>query len=144
MINISDKRNCCGCTACSQVCPKSCITMQIDEEGFKYPQVDANLCVDCGLCEKVCPYLNSYPIPEEKPASFACKTKDDDLRGKALQVVCFRYLLRKSFRRMEWCLVRDSMRIGMFTMIILRPRQDLLSSVVQNMFRAIWVIALLR
>ena len=95
MINISDKRNCCGCTACSQVCPKSCITMQIDEEGFKYPQVDANLCVDCGLCEKVCPYLNSYPIPEEKPASFACKTKDDDLRGKSSSGGLFSVLATK-------------------------------------------------
>lgn len=83
MIQIKDKRHCCGCTACEQVCPKHCISMQEDEEGFKYPCVDASLCVNCELCEKVCPYLNSYPIPTEKPASFACKTKDEGLREKS-------------------------------------------------------------
>lgn len=83
MIVLDSKINCCGCTACSQVCPKHCITMKMDEEGFKYPIVDTDQCVDCGLCEKVCPYLNSYPTPQEKPASYACKTKDDNLRAKS-------------------------------------------------------------
>ncbi len=83
MIEIKDKRHCCGCTACEQVCPKHCISMQEDEEGFKYPCVDASLCINCELCKKVCPYLNSYPIPTEKPASYACKTKDDELREKS-------------------------------------------------------------
>jgi coenzyme F420-reducing hydrogenase beta subunit len=46
---------CYGCTACYAVCPKSAIKMESNSEGFKYPQIDANLCVDCGLCEKICP-----------------------------------------------------------------------------------------
>ena len=29
-----------------------------DKEGFFYPTVDATKCIDCGLCEKVCPVLN--------------------------------------------------------------------------------------
>ena len=59
MIGITDKAKCCGCGACMQACPKSCITMLPDEEGFLYPNVDTNVCVKCGLCEKVCPVLNS-------------------------------------------------------------------------------------
>lgn len=39
MINILDKQDCCGCSACIQVCPKQCITMLEDKEGFLYPQV---------------------------------------------------------------------------------------------------------
>ena len=58
MIHITDKSNCCGCAACAQRCPKQCITMQLDDEGFYYPQVDATTCIDCGLCEKVCPVIN--------------------------------------------------------------------------------------
>lgn len=32
--------------------------MQEDEKGFLFPKVDKNLCINCGLCEKVCPMLN--------------------------------------------------------------------------------------
>lgn len=54
MINITNKQNCCGCSACATICPKRCITMAADNEGFLYPQVNKNICIDCGLCEKVC------------------------------------------------------------------------------------------
>ena len=62
MIHIIDKKNCCGCSACVQRCPKQCILLSEDEEGFLYPKVDETKCVNCGLCEKVCPILN----PQEK------------------------------------------------------------------------------
>lgn len=50
------KEDCCGCTACSMICPKSAILMIEDEEGFEYPIIDDNICVGCGLCIKVCPF----------------------------------------------------------------------------------------
>ena len=58
MIEITDKVKCCGCTACFNICPKKCISMQPDKEGFLYPIVEKKQCVNCGLCEKVCPILN--------------------------------------------------------------------------------------
>lgn len=58
MIHITDKQNCCGCTACVQRCPKQCIRLDEDAEGFLYPNVNEEACVKCGLCEKVCPILN--------------------------------------------------------------------------------------
>lgn len=58
MINIKDKKNCCGCKACEVICPKNCIEMTVDEEGFWYPIVDKDKCIDCGMCEKSCPILN--------------------------------------------------------------------------------------
>lgn len=58
MIKVTEKRNCTGCASCSNACPKQCIAMVPDEEGFLYPKVDVADCVDCGLCEKVCPILN--------------------------------------------------------------------------------------
>ena len=45
---------CSGCAACMSVCPKSAIAMQEDKKGFRYPIVDENKCVDCGLCKKTC------------------------------------------------------------------------------------------
>lgn len=58
MIEIKDKKECCGCYACIQKCPKKSISMHIDNEGFYYPIVDKSLCINCGFCEKVCPVIN--------------------------------------------------------------------------------------
>lgn len=58
MILITDKQLCCGCSACAQRCPKHCIDMREDNEGFVYPHIDTSACIDCGLCEKLCPFIN--------------------------------------------------------------------------------------
>lgn len=58
MINVEDKTKCSGCEACVNCCPAKAIIMQKDEEGFFYPRVTKEACTECGLCEKVCPYLN--------------------------------------------------------------------------------------
>ena len=55
MINIADKKDCCGCQACGDACAKGAISFVADEEGFWYPKVDSAKCVNCGLCDKVCP-----------------------------------------------------------------------------------------
>ena len=62
MVEIIDKKDCCGCTACVSICVKKAISMVEDDEGFLYPQVDKSLCNDCGACDKVCPVRN--PIKE--------------------------------------------------------------------------------
>lgn len=54
----SEKNNCTGCAACYSACPKQCIVMQSDNEGFLYPTADSSICINCGLCEKVCPIVN--------------------------------------------------------------------------------------
>lgn len=56
----SNKNQCCGCTACKSICPKSAISMQADSEGFLYPTIDKNLCINCGLCKGVCAFQNGY------------------------------------------------------------------------------------
>ena len=52
----TEKKGCCGCTACYAVCPKMAITMVTDEEGFEYPQIDEVKCVKCYQCLKTCPF----------------------------------------------------------------------------------------
>lgn len=46
---------CYGCQACAQICSHGAITMQPDDEGFLFPQIDVSQCVDCGLCHHTCP-----------------------------------------------------------------------------------------
>lgn len=69
---------CSGCTACFAICPKDAITMQADSESFKYPVIDKNKCIDCGLCCKVCPLENMYGNFGEDKTSFACSAKDEN------------------------------------------------------------------
>lgn len=76
MINISDKSLCCGCCACVDACTHKAIKLKTDIEGFWYPEVDSDSCVNCGLCEKVCPELNidtlkknDYPKPSKTIAA---------------------------------------------------------------------------
>ena len=61
------QENCCGCEACRSICPKSAISMTEDKDRFILPRVDAKLCIECGLCEKVCPMYHSHnavSVPE--------------------------------------------------------------------------------
>lgn len=83
MIEINDKVNCSGCTACYAVCPQSAIEMKLDEEGFKYPRVDKNRCVECGLCNSVCPILNKRKIGEETTSGYIVQNKNDSIRLKS-------------------------------------------------------------
>lgn len=82
MILIQDKHDCCGCSACASICPKRCITMEEDNEGFLYPKVDENTCVNCGLCEKVCNELHPYDKREPLKV-FAAINKDEEVRLKS-------------------------------------------------------------
>ena len=49
-----NKKLCCGCGACAEICPMQAITMKPDEEGFLYPVIDEDICIECGLCESRC------------------------------------------------------------------------------------------
>jgi len=79
MIIMTDKKNCTGCHACLNICPRQCIIMESDSEGFCYPKVDMTICVDCGLCNQICPILQKEQI-ENEPQGYACYNKDELIR----------------------------------------------------------------
>ena len=83
MIKIIEKKQCCGCQACANACPKKCITMKADSEGFLYPVIDEAVCINCGLCEKVCPFNKEEPLRTSKPTAYAAKILDDDIRNQS-------------------------------------------------------------
>lgn len=51
-----DKKECCGCSLCVEICPVHCISMTTDVEGFRYPQVDNAACIHCEKCSKTCSF----------------------------------------------------------------------------------------
>ncbi|MBR3469838.1 MAG: Coenzyme F420 hydrogenase/dehydrogenase, beta subunit C-terminal domain [Lachnospiraceae bacterium] len=90
-----DISKCCGCFACKDVCPKGAIKTVADEEGFLYPEIDAEKCVSCGLCSKVCAYNkgNTGNRPEKV---YAAASKDDVLLMKVASGGMFT-VMAKSF-----------------------------------------------
>jgi len=56
--SVEDNRFCCGCRSCEQICPKQAVSIQYDKEGFLKASVDGDVCIQCGLCRKVCPAIN--------------------------------------------------------------------------------------
>lgn len=56
---ITEHKNCTGCAACADICPKKCITMNYDAFGFLYPQIDESICIDCKKCLSECPSNNN-------------------------------------------------------------------------------------
>lgn len=65
MLKLTDISQCSGCTACMAVCPRDAITMKPDVLGFKYPHVNEDLCVECGLCEAVCDFKRRGKIDDD-------------------------------------------------------------------------------
>ena len=77
MIKILDKSQCCGCTACVNICPKGCIEMIEDKEGFVYPEVYGKECINCGLCIKTCPIINETDCSDTTIAVVSYSNNED-------------------------------------------------------------------
>ena len=73
-IDTEDKYSCCGCGACEASCPTNAIVISFDEEGFLYPSVERERCVDCGKCLSVCAFRadKADPYPRHGGAGVAC------------------------------------------------------------------------
>ena len=83
MLCITEKRNCCGCGACADTCPKGAIRLVEDVEGFRYPQVDESKCIHCDKCESVCPLRQDDSPPRNEisrwtPKFFAAQLLDQN------------------------------------------------------------------
>ncbi len=94
-IEINRREKCSGCTACSQACPKKCITMQTDNEGFVYPVVNKAICIECGKCKLVCPVLH-HESGSEPLQVLAEKNKSEHVRSTSSSGGVF-YELAKRF-----------------------------------------------
>lgn len=58
-LSSGNKETCYGCEACKYICPTGCISMVLDDEGFRYPERDSEKCIHCNKCENVCPKLHA-------------------------------------------------------------------------------------
>lgn len=80
MINFDFEKYCSGCAACSNICPVQAILMQPDKAGFLYPYIEIDKCINCGLCERVCPHIakNNFQSDKVLNYSWLYSSKDKD------------------------------------------------------------------
>lgn len=76
MPELCTHEQCTGCGACAQVCPRGCIQMVSNGNGFLYPEIDQDTCVECGICGKRCPIQNRETGKSIKKAYAACHMMD--------------------------------------------------------------------
>lgn len=85
LIQLASPNDCTACTACVSVCPKQCISMYEDKEGFLQPKIDASVCIECHKCEKTCPVLlrknNEWPLTDNSvQRGYAAYNKNEEER----------------------------------------------------------------
>ncbi len=99
MIQILNKEDCCGCTACASICASNAITMKPDDLGYLYPEINTSLCTDCGLCNKVCAFQNGYDtsLKKKTPIAYAVRHKNlkelETSRSGAMFIALSDYIL---------------------------------------------------
>ena len=94
-IQLCDKYKCTQCMACVNTCPKNCIQMEDAGEGFCIPQIDRNICIECGACMKSC-HMISHNVERQTPLkTLACWTKNDEDRKKSSSGGAFSVLARE-------------------------------------------------
>lgn len=72
------KNECTGCGACVSACPNQALNLSYNEEGFYFPKLEIEKCIDCKLCERVCHclHMNTPLMPSVKYQAFMLKSKD--------------------------------------------------------------------
>lgn len=78
IIKLKDKIHCTGCSACCDICPVNAITMQSNNEGFLYPNINEDICIKCGKCMKICNKTNDKEIFAKPVKVYAAINKDKE------------------------------------------------------------------
>lgn len=99
MKQVIEKKDCCGCSACANICPHKAISMVENSEGFLYPEIDETKCINCGLCEKACPILSNNNGNFKNPDCYAAMADDETRKvsssGGAFSIIA-EYILEKN------------------------------------------------
>ena len=99
MIEIVDKSSCTGCGACKNACPVQAISMQLDEEGFLYPFVDLEKCIQCNRCDEVCHMIKAPAREAECMEVYAAYNKSKEMLHQVSSGGAFWSMAEEMIRR---------------------------------------------
>ena len=74
-----NEEQCCGCSACVNVCPRNAISMVRNKKGFEYPLIDSTKCISCGACENVCDFQNPKGSKNHILQAYAMQHRDKEV-----------------------------------------------------------------
>ena len=83
LTEICPHEKCTGCASCASICPKQAIRMVADKQGFFYPEINQDICVECGLCIKYCHVCEKKKCMTEFKLIYGVQTKDERIRREA-------------------------------------------------------------
>ncbi len=109
------RKNCSGCSACASVCPKECIKIEYNENGFLRPFTDEKFCIHCGLCEKVCPMEHSNDVSLDDSVLYSAWGDIEDRKksssgGTAAKLAC--YAMSRGYEVCGAALDYDTLRVN--------------------------------
>lgn len=79
MKEICKIKDCTGCFACMNICPKDAISISMDILSKTIPKIDDKKCIECGLCKNVCPVNTKQVLNRAEYAYAAWSNNTDDL-----------------------------------------------------------------
>lgn len=101
MIHLAIEDLCTGCGACASICSKKCISMLPNTIGIVLPKIDHDKCIECHLCEKICPVLN-HPNSHQPIKVYASWSKDEKQRMNSasggIAYELYKYAISKGFK----------------------------------------------
>ncbi|MBD5233355.1 MAG: 4Fe-4S dicluster domain-containing protein [Bacteroidales bacterium] len=82
-IELAGRNKCTSCSACADICPKQCISFDSFGTLQKFPKIDEDVCIKCGLCVRTCPELNPITQSEDEYSRecYAAWCNDDTTRA---------------------------------------------------------------
>lgn len=87
--------NCTGCRACEQKCPRKCIDMKANQAGFLIPFINEEMCIHCGLCERICPQESKLILNKHVESIYAIKSNNQEYSKNSTSSGLF-YIIAKN------------------------------------------------